>query len=79
MATYKHLSIGREMLDNQRRPKHPPHFVTRADLRGHGQKLNGYFATAEGEARKQVASSANAPYVLKLKYEGALTFSNLTC
>jgi len=77
LATYKHLSIGREVLDNQRRPKQPPRFVTRADLRGHGQKLNGYFATAEGQARKQVASSASTPYVLKLKYEGALTFSNL--
>lgn len=77
MATYKHLSIGREILDNQRRTKNPPLFVTRDDLRGHGQKLNAYFATAEGQAKKQIGSTANSPFVLKLKYEGALTFSNL--
>ncbi len=78
MATYKHLNIAREVLDNQRRTKNPPRFVTRGDLRGHGQKLNGYFATAEGQARKQIGSSAISPYVLKLKYEGALTFANLS-
>ncbi|MEF3034138.1 S8 family peptidase [Pseudomonas aeruginosa] len=78
MATYKHLSIAREVLDNQRRTKNPPRFVTRDDLRGHGQKLNAYFATAEGQARKQTGSTPNTPYVLKLKYDGALTFSNLS-
>lgn len=78
MATYKHLSIAREVLDNSRRTKSPPHFVRREDRRGHGQKLNAYFATAEGQARKQIASTANSPYVLKLKYDGALTFASLT-
>ncbi|MDX7813339.1 hypothetical protein [Aeromonas caviae] len=78
MATYKHLSITREILDNQRRTKNPPRFVTRTDLRGHGQKLNAYFATAVGQARKQIGSSVDAPFVLKLKYEGALTFDKLT-
>lgn len=78
MATYKHLSITREILDNQRRTKNPPLFVTRADPRGHGQKLNAYFATAAGQARKQIGSTADSPFVLKLKYEGALTFTNLT-
>lgn len=77
MASYKHLSIAREVLDNSRRTKNPPHFVTREDRRGHGQKLNAYFATAEGQAKKQIGSSANSPFVLKLKYEGALTFANL--
>lgn len=77
MATYKHLSITREVLDNSRRKKSSPHFVTREDRRGHGQKLNGYFATAEGLAKKQIGSSAKSPYVLKLEYEGALTFANL--
>lgn len=77
MATYKHLSIAREVLDNSRRTKSPPHFVTREDRRGHGQKLNGYFATAEGLAKKQIGSSDKSPYVLKLEYEGALTFANL--
>ena len=78
MATYKHLSIAREVLDNQRRTKNPPLFVTRGDLQGHGQKLNGYFATAEGQAKKQIGSTAASPFVLKIKYEGALTFSNLS-
>ncbi len=77
MATYKHLSIEREVLDNSRRTKSSPHFVTREDRRGHGQKLNAYFATAEGLAKKQIGSSAKSPYVLKLQYEGALTFANL--
>lgn len=77
MASYKHLSITREVLDNSRRTKSPPHFVTREDRRGHGQKLNAYFATAEGQAKKQIGSSANSPFVLKLKYEGTLTFANL--
>ncbi|WP_043307932.1 S8 family peptidase [Pseudomonas sp. ML96] len=78
MATYKHLSIAREVLDNTRRKKGKPHFVTREDRRGHGLKLNAYFATAEGQAKKQVGSSANSPFVLKLKYEGTLSFSNLS-
>lgn len=78
MATYKHLSITREILDNQRRTRNPPQFVKRADLRGHGQKLNAYFVTAAGQARRQIGSSADSPFVLKLKYEGALTFTNLT-
>ncbi|EHK68790.1 hypothetical protein PPL19_22444 [Pseudomonas psychrotolerans L19] len=78
MASYKHLNIAREMLDNKRRTKNPPHFVTRTDLRGHGQKLNAYFATAEGQAKRQSGSTENSPYVLKLKYEGALTFANLS-
>jgi hypothetical protein len=78
VATYKHLSIARAVLDNSRRTKNPPHFVTREDRRGHGQKLNGYFATAEGQAKKQIGSSANSPYVLKLQYDGALTFAHLS-
>lgn len=78
MATYKHLSIAREILDNSRRTKSPPHFATREDRRGHGQKLNAYFATAEGQAKGQIGSTANSPYVLKLKYDGALTFSHLS-
>ncbi|QOQ83851.1 S8 family peptidase [Comamonas thiooxydans] len=78
MATYKHLSIAREVLDNERRTKNPPRFITREDRYGHGQKLNAYFATAEGQARRQIGSTANSPYVLKLQYEGALTFSNFS-
>ena len=78
MATYKHLSIAREVLDNTRRTKNSPPFVKRDDRRGHGQKLNAYFATAAGQAKKQIGSSAKSPYVLKLKYEGTLTFANLS-
>ncbi|MGI2158259.1 S8 family peptidase [Shewanella baltica] len=78
MTTYKHLSITREVLNNPRRTKNPPHFVTRTDKRAHGQRLNAYFATAEGQAKRQIGSSADSPFVLKLKYEGALTFTNLT-
>ncbi len=78
MATYKHLSFSREVLDNSRRTKNPPLFVTREDRRGHGQKLNAYFATAEQQAKKQIGSTTNSPYVLKLNYEGALNFSNLS-
>jgi len=78
VTTYKHLSITREVLNNPRRTKNPPHFVTRTDKRAHGQRLNAYFATAEGQAKRQIGSSADSPFVLKLKYEGALTFTNLT-
>lgn len=78
MTTYKHLSINREILNNPRRTKNPPHFVTRSDKRAHGQRLNAYFTTAEGQAKRQIGSSADSPFVLKLKYEGALTFTNLT-
>lgn len=77
MATYKHLSFERENLDNARRTKNPPKFAKRGDLRGHGQKLNGYFATAAGIARQQIKSAENSPFVLKLRYDGAMTFENL--
>ena len=77
MATYKHLSFARENRDNQRRTKPPPQFKKREDLQGHGQKLNGYFATAEGIARKQLRSAENSPFVLKLRYDGAMTFDSL--
>lgn len=77
MATYKHLSFERENLDNSRRTKNPPKFAKRGDLRGHGQKLNGYFATAAGIARQQIKSAENSPFVLKLQYDGAMTFENL--
>ncbi len=78
MANYKHLSIAREILDNSRRTKSPPHFVTREDRRGHGQRLNAYFGTAAGQAKKQIGSTPNSPYVLKLKYDGALDFAHLS-
>ncbi|MDD2037498.1 S8 family peptidase [Pseudomonas putida] len=77
MATYKHLSFERENLDNARRTKNPPKFAKRGDLHGHGQKLNGYFATAAGIARQQIKSAENSPFVLKLQYDGAMTFENL--
>jgi len=77
LATYKHLSFERENLDNTRRSKQPPKFTTRGDLRGHGQKLNGYFATAAGAARLQQRSSENSPFVLKLQYDGAMSFDKL--
>lgn len=77
MATYKHLSFERENLDNARRTKNPPKFAKRGDLRVHGQKLNGYFATAAGIARQQIKSAENSPFVLKLQYDGAMTFENL--
>ncbi|PXX58257.1 Subtilisin-like serine proteases [Pseudomonas sp. LAMO17WK12:I10] len=77
MATYKHLSFERENLNNPRRTKNPPKFTKRDDLRGHGQKLNGYFATAAGAARRQHKSAENSPFVFKLQYDGAMTFENL--
>jgi hypothetical protein len=77
LATYKHLSFERENLDNRRRTKNPPKFTKRDDLRGHGQKLNGYFATAAGVAAKQHKSAENSPFVFKLQYDGAMTFENL--
>lgn len=78
MATYKHLSIQREILRNDRRTKNPPRFTKRDDKRGHGQRLNGYFATAEGIARDQLKSAQDSPFVLKLKYEGAMNFESLS-
>ncbi|MCD9125056.1 S8 family peptidase [Luteimonas fraxinea] len=77
MATYKHLSIERESLKNQRRTKQPPKFAKRDDLLGHGQKLNGYFATAAALAREQHVSAENSSFVLKLRYDGAMSFDNL--
>lgn len=77
MATYKHLTIDRENLDNRRRTKNPPKFTTRGDLRGHSQKLNAYFATAAAAARQQLKSAESSPFVLKIKYEGAMKFENL--
>lgn len=77
MATYKHLSFERENLNNTRRSKQPPKFTTRGDLRGHGQKLNGYFASAAGVARSQHRSAENSPFVLKLQYDGAMSFDKL--
>jgi len=77
LATYKHLTIDRENLDNRRRTKNPPPFTKRGDLRGHGQKLNAYFATATAAARQQLKSTENSPFVLKIKYEGSMAFENL--
>jgi hypothetical protein len=77
VATYKHLSFVRENLDNQRRSKQPPPFTKRGDLQGHGQKLNGYFATAAGIVRNQLRSAENSLFVLKLRYDGAMSFDNL--
>lgn len=74
---YKHLSIDREELNNRRRSKNPPRFTTRDDVRGHGQKLNAYFATAQGQANKQLKSAENSPYVFKIQYDGAMTFDKL--
>lgn len=77
LATYKHLTIARENLDNRRRAKQPPKFTKREDLRGHGQKLNAYFADATASAKQQVASAEGSPFVLKIQYDGALTFDDL--
>lgn len=77
MATYKHLSINREQLNNARRTRQAPPPRKIDDLRGHGQKLNGYFATAKAEVQKQNASKDNATYILKIRYEGALNFKHL--
>jgi hypothetical protein len=77
VATYKHLTIDRENLNNRRRTKNSPRFHKQGDLRGHGQKLNGYFATAAAEARKQLKSGEDSPFVLKIRYEGAMTFDSL--
>lgn len=77
MATYKHLTITRENLDNRRRSKNPPKFTKRSDLRGHGQKLNAYFATATAAAQRQLKSSENAPFILKIQYDGAMLFDKL--
>lgn len=77
MATYKHLSFERENLDNARRTRKPPKFTKRGDLRGHGQKLNAYFASAAAAAKSQHRSAENSPFVFKLQYDGAMTFDKL--
>ncbi len=77
MATYKHLSFERENLDNARRTRKPPQFTKRGDLRGHGQKLNAYFANAAAVAKSQHRSAENSPFVFKLQYDGAMTFDKL--
>lgn len=77
MATYKHLSFERENLDNTRRTRKPPKFTKRDDLRGHGQKLNAYFANAAAAAKSQHRSAENSPFVFKLQYDGAMTFDKL--
>lgn len=73
---YKHLQLSKEERLTPRRKKGSPKFVTRADRKGHGQKLNAYFATAIKEVKKQTRTS-EGKCVLKLRYEGALSFNKL--
>ena len=73
---FKHLTIKREVLENPRRTRNPPFFVRREDVRAHGRRLNAFFATARSAAGKLIPSSTQT-YILKLQYEGALTFENL--
>lgn len=75
-SDFKHLTIKREVLRNPRRTRNPPFFVKREDLRAHGKRLNAYFATARAAVLAQIPSTTQN-YILKLQYEGALTFENL--
>lgn len=77
MATYKHLTINREQLNNARRTRKAPPPRKLDDLRGHGQKLNAYFANAKAEVQKQNSSKDGATYILKISYDGALNFNHL--
>lgn len=72
----EHLRIEKESLNNPRRSGRQPRFVRRSDLAGHGQKLSASLTTASATVRRQNTSKAGH-YILKLKYEGALTFKNL--
>jgi Subtilase family len=73
---YKHLIIGRENLRNVRRSGQPPHFKKRDDLLNHGKKLRADLSHAIHYAKKQDFSEEDK-YVLKLKYEGSLSFEKL--
>ena len=73
---FQHLVITREALANRRRTNRPPPATNREDLRGHGQKLNDYFQHASAIARTQITTTGGS-YVLKLRYDGALTFNHL--
>ena len=75
-VNYKHLIIKRETLENPRRTRRPPRFTKRDDLHAHGQKLNACFERAAKIAREQIASTQGS-YVLKLRYDGPLTFESL--
>jgi Subtilase family len=73
---YKHLIIERESLRNGRRTGQPPHFKKRDDLFNHGKKLRADLSHAIHYAKKQNFSEEDK-YVLKLKYEGSLSFDKL--
>lgn len=76
-SSYKHLVFAKESLSNDRRTR-PANFSTPrpADIRAHGQQLNGYFQAARAAAKQQIASF-DGTYVLKIKYDGVIGFENL--
>ena len=73
---FEHLRIEKEPINNPRRSGRPPRFKKRSDLVGHGQKLSGVLASTT-QAVKQQLTSRPGHYVLKLKYEDALSFNEL--
>ncbi|WP_412503885.1 S8 family peptidase [Shewanella indica] len=73
---FEHLSIEKEPFHNPRRSGRPPRFAKRSDLRGHGQRLSGALSATTKTIKGQIASRPDA-YILKLKYEDALSFDKL--
>ena len=74
---YKHLTIERENLRNDRRTSSRiPPSIKRDNLSAHGKKLALELSQALSRAKKQV-SSQEGDFVLKLKYSGSLSFKNL--
>ncbi|MAY43453.1 MULTISPECIES: S8 family peptidase [unclassified Neptuniibacter] len=74
---FKHIAIQKETKSNDRRTrKFNIPAPKRDNLRSHGQKLNAFFAQAKQTAEQQIPSS-DGRRVLKLSYDGPLTFENL--
>lgn len=74
---YKHLTIERENLRNDRRSsRQTPPSIKRDNLSAHGQKLVSELFQARDRSKEQV-SSKEGDFVLKLKYSGSLSFKNL--
>ncbi|MDZ4785585.1 MAG: S8 family peptidase [bacterium] len=74
---YKHLSIERENLDNdRRRPKRPIPISKPENLKAHAQKLSNDLLEAIKQSGDQSFSDKDN-HILKINYSGSLSFNNL--
>lgn len=72
----KHLKVEKESRVNEKRAGRRPRFIKRPDLRGHGQRLSDNLGQVTESIKSQL-SSQEGEYVIKLEYDGALSFDAL--